>query len=124
MRRDLQSLQETSEIAVDLNDRAPDGPVGQPHRAINRLCAQLLEYFPAPKPAFDYSVSKTALVLLTGYRLPDAGRRARVGRARLPTWLKNHGLRVARHTRSVADSAVTATEAQSTAVPREKAAAR
>lgn len=35
-------------------------------RTINRLRAQLLEYFPALERAFDYSASKAALTLLTG----------------------------------------------------------
>ncbi|GAB2713245.1 hypothetical protein GCM10010442_37110 [Kitasatospora kifunensis] len=38
-------------------------------------------YFPALERAFDYSTSKAALVLLTGYRTPAALRR--IGRARL-----------------------------------------
>ena len=50
-------------------------------RAINRLRAQLLEYFPALERAFDYSTSKAALILFTGYQTPDGLRRA--GAARL-----------------------------------------
>jgi hypothetical protein len=41
-------------------------------RAINRLRAQLLEYFPALERAFDYAHRMAALVLLTGYQ--DSGR--------------------------------------------------
>lgn len=55
MRRDLQPLQERDEIAVDLRiltarryDLSADRT-----RAINRLRAQLLEYFPALERAFD-----------------------------------------------------------------------
>ena len=44
-------------------------------RAINRLQAQLLEYFPALERAFDYSRSKAALLLLTKHRTPDGIRR-------------------------------------------------
>lgn len=93
MRRDLQSSQETSEIAVDLKiltARRMDLSAERT-RAINRLRAQILEYFPALERAFDYSTSKAALILLTGYRTPAALRR--IGRARLATWLKNHGVR-------------------------------
>ncbi|WP_405621545.1 hypothetical protein [Streptomyces sp. NBC_00076] len=117
-------IQETSEIAVDLKiltarrmDLSADLT-----RAINRLRSQMLEYFPALERAFDYSESKTALILLTGYETPAALRR--IGRARLATWLKNHGVRVTNHARTAAEAAVTAAEAQSTAVPGEKNAAK
>lgn len=92
---DLQPLQPSDEIAVDLRiltarriDLSADRT-----RAINRLRAQMLEYFPAVERAFDYSVSKSALVLLTGYQTPAALRR--IGKARLATWLKNHGVHTA-----------------------------
>ncbi|MGF0164202.1 IS110 family transposase [Streptomyces albidoflavus] len=124
MRRDLQPLQETGEIAVDLKiltarrinlsaDRT---------RAINRLRAQMLEYFPALERAFDYSTSKTALVLLTKYQTPAALRR--IGRTRLAAWLKNHGVRTLAIAKNAADAAVTAGEAQHTVVLGEKTAAR
>lgn len=84
MRRDLQPLRETSEIAIELRiltsrrlDLAADRT-----RAINRLRAQMLEYFPALERAFDYSTSKSALTLLTGYQTPAALRR--VGRGGSP----------------------------------------
>jgi transposase len=124
MRRDLQPLQETSEIAVDLKiltARRMDLSADRT-RAINRLRAQMLEYFPALERAFDYSTSKTALILLTKYQTPAALRR--VGRARLVTWLKNHGVRTVPVARNAADTAVTAAEAQHTVVPGEKTAAR
>nr|WSX53590.1 IS110 family transposase [Streptomyces sp. NBC_00974] len=121
MRRDLQTLQEPGEIAVDLKiltarrlDLSADRT-----RAINRLRAQMLEYFPALERAFDYSASKAALVLLTGYQAPAALRR--IGRARLTAWLKNRKV----YTPSkVADLAVAAAEAQLTTVPGEKTAAK
>ncbi|WP_413810739.1 IS110 family transposase [Streptomyces sp. OE57] len=124
MRRDLQPLMETSEIAIDLKiltARRMDLSADRT-RAVNRLRAQMLEYFPALERAFDYSVSKTALILLTGYQTPAALRR--IGRARLATWLKNHGVRVGNHARGAAEAAVTAAEAQFTAVPGEKTAAK
>jgi hypothetical protein len=104
MRRDLHPLQEWDEIAVDLKiltarryDLAADRT-----RAINRLRAQLLEYFPAPERAFDYAASRAALVLLTGYQTPSALRRG--GPNRLVTWLKNRKVRGAQ---TLADTAVT-----------------
>ncbi|MEE1829342.1 IS110 family transposase [Streptomyces sp. SP17KL33] len=124
MRRDLQPLQETSEIAVDLKiltGRRMDLSADRT-RAINRLRAQILEYFPALERAFDYSTSKTALILLTGYQTPAALRR--IGRARLATWLKNRGVRNLNVAKSAADAAVTAAEAQFTVVPGEKTAAK
>ncbi|QUW84423.1 IS110 family transposase [Streptomyces mirabilis] len=124
MRRDLQPLQGTSELAVDLKiltARRMDLAVDRT-RAINRLRAQILEYFPALERAFDYSTSKTALILLTKYQTPADLRR--IGRARLATWLKNHGVRTINVARNGADAAVTAAEAQFTSVPGEKTAAK
>jgi transposase len=124
MRRDLQPLEETDEIAVDLKiltARRMDLSADRT-RAINRLRAQILEYFPALERAFDYSTSKSALVLLTGYQTPAALRR--VGRARLATWLKNHGVRMQTSAKSVADAAVAAAEAQFTVISGEKTAAK
>lgn len=124
MRRDLQPLQQSDEIAVGLRiltarriDLSADRT-----RAINRLRAQMLEYFPALERAFDYSDSKSALVLLTGYQTPAALRR--IGRTRLATWLRNHGVRTNATAKSTAETAVAAAEAQFTAVPGEKTAAK
>ncbi|MFG2749543.1 IS110 family RNA-guided transposase [Streptomyces xanthophaeus] len=93
MRRDLQPLQAWDEIAVDLKiltgrryDLAADRT-----RAINRMRAQLLEYFPALERTFDYAASKFALILLTGYQTPASLRR--VGPSRLTTWLKGRKVR-------------------------------
>jgi transposase len=77
MRRDLQPLRPGDEIAIDLRiltARRTD-LVADRTRAINRLRAQLLEYFPALERAFDYSNSKAALILLSGYQTPDGLRR-------------------------------------------------
>lgn len=103
MRRDLHPLQEQDEIAVDLRiltARRYDLTADRT-RAINRLRAQLLEYFPALERAFNYSTSKAALVLLTGYQTPAALRR--IGRSRLSTWLAN---RKARNAQAVAATAL------------------
>ncbi|QIZ01332.1 IS110 family transposase [Streptomyces sp. S1D4-11] len=120
MRRDLHTLAVGDEIAVDLRiltarryDLAADRT-----RAINRLRAQLLEYFPALERAFDYSTSKASLMLLTGYQTPAALRR--VGKNRLAAWLKN---RKVRNSDAIAAAAVGAAEAQHTAVPGENLAA-
>ncbi len=120
MRRDLQPLQEWDEIAVDLKiltarryDLAADRT-----RAINRMRAQLLEYFPALERTFDYAASKAALILLTGYQTPVGLRR--IGPSRLATWLKNRKVRGAQ---AIADAAVAAAQAQHTAVAGESTAA-
>ncbi|MFD4937470.1 IS110 family transposase [Streptomyces virginiae] len=120
MRRDLQPLQEWDEIAVDLKiltarryDLAADRT-----RAINRMRAQLLEYFPALERTFDYAASKAVLILLTGYQTPVGLRR--VGPSRLATWLKNRKVRGAQ---AMADAAVAAAQAQHTAVAGESTAA-
>ncbi|WP_405670300.1 MULTISPECIES: IS110 family transposase [unclassified Streptomyces] len=120
MRRDLQPMGRGDDIALDLRiltsrrlDLAADRT-----RGINRLRAQMLEYFPALERAFDYSSSKASLVLLTGYQCPAALRR--IGKNRLAEWLKN---RKVRNYKLVAATAVEATEAQHTAVAGEKLAA-
>ncbi|MER7539519.1 IS110 family transposase [Streptomyces sp. NPDC097704] len=120
MRRDLQMMRRGDEIAVDLRiltsrrlDLAADRT-----RAINRLRAQMLEYFPALERAFEYKTSKAALVLLTSYQTPTALRR--IGNSRLATWLKN---RKVRNHKVVAATALEAAEAQHTAVAGEKVAA-
>lgn len=105
MRRDLQLMCRGDEIAVDLRiltsyrlDLAADRT-----RTINRLRAQMPEYFPALERAFDYKTSKAALIL-----------------NRLAMWLKN---RKVRNYKAVAATALEAAEAQHTAVAGEKVAA-
>lgn len=120
MRRDLQPLRTGDDIAVELRiltARRTD-LVADRTRAINRLRAQLLEYFPALERAFDYSKSKAALILLTGYQTPDALRRA--GTARLVAWLRN---RKARNADAVAATAIDAANAQHSIVPGQQLAA-
>lgn len=120
MRRDLEPMHRGDDIAVDLRiltsrrlDLAADRT-----RTINRLRAQMLEYFPALERAFDYKTSKAALVLLTQYQTPAALRR--IGKVRLATWRKN---RKVRNDQLVAATAVQVAEAQHTAVAGEKLAA-
>ncbi|MCQ4205601.1 IS110 family transposase [Streptomyces longispororuber] len=120
MRRDLQPMHRGDDIAVDLRiltarrlDLAADRT-----RVINRMRAQMLEYFPALERAFEYKTSKASLVLLTGYQTPAALRR--IGKNRLAAWLKN---RKVRNSQLVATIAVQAAEAQHTAVAGERLAA-
>lgn len=120
MRRDLQPLRPGDDIAVELRiltSRRTD-LVADRTRTINRLRAQLLEYFPALERAFDYSTSKAALLLLTGYQTPDELRRA--GAARLAAWL---GKRKARNADAVAAKALQAAHAQHTVIPGQQLAA-
>ncbi|MGA5504700.1 IS110 family transposase [Streptomyces umbrinus] len=120
MRHDLHPVHTGDKIAVDLRiltARRYD-LVADRTRAINRLRAQMLEYFPALERAFDYSVSKAALILLTGYQTPASLRRT--GKSRLTTWLKNRKVRSAE---GVATTAIQAAEAQHTALPGERLAA-
>jgi len=120
MRRDLQPLRVGDDIAVELRiltSRRTD-LVADRTRAINRLRAQLLEYFPALERAFDYSKSRAALILLTGYQTPDGLRRA--GAARLAAWLRK---RKARNADVVAATAMEAANAQHTTVAGEQLAA-
>ncbi|MFR9774037.1 IS110 family transposase [Nocardia sp. SC052] len=120
MRRDLQPLRAGDEIAVELRiltahrtDLSCDRT-----RAINRLRATLVEYFPALERAFDYSKSKAALILLTDHNTPD-GLRA-LDPATLTTWLRD---RKARNASAVAATALAAAGAQHTLVPGQQIAA-
>jgi transposase len=120
MRRDLQPLRVGDDVAVELRiltARRTD-LVADRTRAINRLRAQLLGYFPALERAFDYSSSKAALILLTGYQTPDGLRRA--GAARLTAWLRK---RKARNADAVAAKALEAANAQHSIVAGQQLAA-
>ncbi|WP_422226630.1 IS110 family transposase [Mycobacterium sp.] len=120
MRRDLQPLRPGDDIAVELRiltSRRTD-LVADRTRAINRLRAQLLEYFPALERAFDYSKNKAALILLSGYQTPDGLRRA--GGARVAAFLRK---RKARNADAVTTTAIEAANAQHTTVPGQQLAA-
>ena len=113
MRRDLHPFRHRDKTAVDLRilcarrtDLASDR-----NRAINRLRAQLLEYFPALERAFDFAHRKAALTLLTGYQTPDGLRR--MGTARLERWLRD---RHAYNAGDIAARAIEAANAQRTTV--------
>lgn len=120
MRRDLQPVRTGDDIAVDLRiltSRRTDLTCDRT-RTINRLRAQLLDYFPSLERAFDYSNSQAALILLTGYQMPDGLRR--LGRSRLESWLRKHK---ARNASLVADHAIAAANAQHTVIPGQQIAA-
>jgi transposase len=105
MRRDLLEFRQRDETTADLRTlcaRRTDVAADRV-RAINRLRAQLLEYFPALERAFDYGHRKGALILLTGYQTPESMRR--MGAARLERWLSD------RHVYNAADIATRAIEA-------------
>ncbi len=121
MRRDLQPLRLADDISTELRiltARRAD-LVADRTRQINRLRATMLEYFPALERAFDYSTTKAALILLTGYATPAAIRRA--GAGRLEQWLRK---RKARNAAAIASAAATAADAQHTTVSGEDLAAR
>lgn len=116
MRTDLQPVREGDQISIDLRlltarrlDLTHDRV-----RAINRLRATMLEYFPALERAFDYSKNKAALTLLSAYQTPSGLRR--VGATRLAAWLKKRGCR---NSAGVAVKAITDANEQATMLATE-----
>lgn len=87
-------------------------------RAINRLRATLLEYFPGLEASFEFATRKGALLLLTRYQTPAQLRRS--GVVRVTTWLRNEGCR---NPEAIAQTAVDAANRQHTVVPGQDAAA-
>lgn len=114
MRTDLQPVRTADQIAVDLRLLTSHrlDVIHDRVRAINRLRATMLEYFPALEREFDYSKNKAALVLLSHYATPDSLRR--IGVTRLAAWLKARGCR---NSATVARRAVDAAHAQTTTMP-------
>jgi transposase len=113
MRTDLQPVRGADQISVDLRiltARRTD-LVCDRVRAINRLRATLLEYFPALERAFDYS-KKAPLLLLGGYQTPEGIRRT--GLTRLAGWLRKRGCR---NSAKMAEKALEAANAQHTVLP-------
>jgi transposase len=120
MRTDLQPVRGGDQVSTDLRlliARRTD-LVCDRVRAINRLRATMLEYFPALEAAFDYS-KKAPLILLSGYQTPGAIRQA--GTGRLAAWLKKRGCR---GSANVARKAVEAASAQRTVLRTEPVAAQ
>lgn len=92
MRRDLVPLRPEDDITVELRlltARRTD-LIADRTRAINRLRATLLGYFPALERAFDYKSRRGAVILLTRYNTPAALRRN--GVARIEAWLRKQGV--------------------------------
>jgi transposase len=117
MRTDLHPVRGGDQISVDLRmltARRAD-LICDRVRAINRLRATLLEYFPALERAFDYSKNKAALALVSEYSTPD--RLRRVGVSRLAGWLRKRGCR---NSDAIAATAVDAAHQQSTSLPAER----
>ena len=81
-------------------------------RAINRLRATMLEYFPGLEAAFDWSERQGALRLVTKYATPDAIRAA--GVEEMTAWLRTHRTYTAK---AVATTALDAAKRQYTTVP-------
>ena len=118
MRRDLQPVRGADQISVDLRlltARRTD-LICDRVRAINRLRATLLEYFPALERAFDYS-KKAPLLLLGGYQTPEGIRR--IGLTRLTGWLKKRGCR---NSAKMAEKALIAANSQHTVLPTQATA--
>ena len=120
MRRDLTPVRSGDEIAAELRMLAAHRTdlVADKTRAINRLRATLLEYFPALEASFDLAQRKGALVMLTKYQTPAQLRRS--GITRVTTWLRNAGCRNAA---AIAEAALEAANRQHTVVPGQDAAA-
>jgi transposase len=118
MRTDLQPVRRADQISVDLQlltARRTDLMCDRV-RAINRLRATLLEYFPALERAFDYS-KKAPLILLGGYQTPEGMRR--IGLTRLTSWLKK---RRCRNSAAMAEKALEAANSQHTVLPAQSTA--
>lgn len=120
MRTDLQLVRGGDQISTDLRlltARRTD-LVFDRVRAINRLRATMLDYFPALEAAFDYS-KKAPLILVSGYQTPDGIRR--IGASKLAAWLKKRG---ARQAAAFAAKAVDAAKAQHTVLITQATGAR
>ncbi|AAT89926.1 transposase [Leifsonia xyli subsp. xyli] len=120
MRRDIFPIRDGDEIAAELRMLAAHRTdlVADKTRAINRLRATLLGYFPGLEAAFDYATRKAALVLLTKYQTPAQLRRS--GVTRVTAWLRNAGCH---NPAAVAEAAVDAANRQHSVVPGQDAAA-
>lgn len=122
-RGDFAPIQVPAQIAADLAllTAHRSDLIADRVRMINRLREVLTGIFPALERAFDYSGSKGALTLLTGYQTPERIRRA--GAARLAKWLTKRGSRMDR-AELIASKAVEAAKAQLTELPGQQVAAR
>lgn len=113
MRRDLAPPRADDAVSTELqllSARRTD-LVADRTRAINRLRASLLSYFPALEAEFDFAKMKAAVILVSRYQTPDSLRRA--GLQRLTTWLKS---RNCYRPAMVAQRAIAAADRQHTTV--------
>ncbi|MET9932656.1 MULTISPECIES: IS110 family transposase [unclassified Streptomyces] len=116
IRRDVSTLRPGDDVALDLRlltARRLD-VVHDRTRQINRLRAQLLEFFPALERALDLT-KKGPVLLLTAYQTPAAIRR--MGVRRLETWLRN---RKVQRAGTLAARALETAQAQMTALRGEE----
>lgn len=122
-RSDFTPIEVPAQIAADLAllTAHRSDLVADRVRMVNRLRDVLTGIFPALERAFDFSSSKSALVLLTGYQTPERIRRA--GAVRLAKWLNKRGVRIDR-AELIAGKAVEAAKAQLTELPGQQVAAR
>ena len=109
MRADLQPVRISEQAATDLRLLTSHrlDVIHDRVRAINRLRATMLEYFPALERPFDYSKNKASLILLSDYATPDDLRR--IDLTRLTAWLK---AREIRNSARIAQAALKAAHSQ------------
>lgn len=122
IRRDVTLMRQADEATAELRllSARREDLVHDRTRAVNRLRAILVHYFPSLEgAAFNYAVTRGPLVLLSKYATPAAIRR--MGEARLAKWLKGQGCW---KSASIAKTAVDAAKEQTTVVIGEAAAAR
>ena len=107
LRADLPAIDAAADRVreLELLSSHRDDLVADRVRMINRMRDLLTSVAPSLEEAFDYSSSKGALTLLTGYSSP--ARIRKMGQARLGAWLRK------RHVRSADDVAARAIEAAS-----------
>jgi transposase len=120
-RRDVSLMRQADEVTAELRllSARREDLVHDRTRAVNRLRAILVHYFPSLEGAFNYATTRGPLVLLTQYATPSAIRR--MGESRLASWLKGQGCW---KSAAVAKVAVEAASEQSSVVIGEAAAAR
>ncbi|MCY1718684.1 IS110 family transposase [Microbacterium sp. SL62] len=120
-RRDVTLMRQADEVTAELRllSARREDLVHDRTRAVNRLRATLVHYFPSLEWAFNYATTRGPLVLLTRYATPSAIRR--MGEARLAAWLKGQGCW---KSAAVAKKAVDAAREQTSVVVGEEAAAR
>lgn len=122
IRRDVTLMRQADETTAELRllSARREDLVHDRTRAVNRLRAMLLHYFPSLEAAaFNYAVTRGPLVLLSKYATPGTIRR--MGEARLAAWLKGQGCW---KSAAIAKTAVEAAREQTTVVIGEAAAAR